>query len=235
MARKQATTLNEIGKAAAAYITRHGYKQTQMADLAKEIGVSAGTLYAYVANKEALLNLATEFLIDPRQLSDVDLPIQARSRDELVKLFVKTAEKWARWPRLSHALTEVKTDHETLRAIGDEIYSLIRQHGPAILFLDRLANELPDIASVHLDQVRGGLLRDLATLLLNAGARQGPYATAIIARAAMEGISWSAMHRLREGLTHQPTGDLTEDDIRGLASETFAHALRAALIQNQDT
>lgn len=235
MARKQVTSLAEIGDAAATYITRHGYKQTQMAGLAKEIGVSAGTLYTYVENKEALLNLATEYLVDPNALSDAKLPIQARAREELVQLFVDTAKNWAKWPTLTQALAATDASPETLRAVGKEIYRLIHKHGRVILFLDRLANELPEIAIIHLDNVRGGFLRDLVTLLLNAGSRDGPYGTAIIARAATEGISWSAMHRRREGLARQPIGDLTETEICNLASRTFAAALTAALPAQQKT
>lgn len=229
MARKQATSLVEIGDAAASYITRHGYKQTQMAGLAKEIGVSAGTLYTYVENKEALLNLATEYLVDPNALSNAELPIHARAREELVQLFVDTARNWAKWPTLTQALADADTNSETLRAIGKEVYQLIHKHWRIILFLDRLANELPEIALIHVDNVRGGFLRDVVTLLINNGSKYGPYATAIIARAATEGISWSAMHRRREGLARQPTGDLTEDEICELASRTFAAALTAAL------
>lgn len=229
MARKQATSLIEIANAAVTYITRHGYKQTQMAGLAKEIGVSAGTLYTYVENKEALLHLAAEFLIDPAPLEQASLPFKGYPRSELVEKFIKAVLDRAQWLILKNALAENRTDPETLRLIGDEVYGLIDTHGRSILFLDRLANEIPEFTSVHMDSVRGGFTGDLVMLLLKAGSKHGPYGTGIIARAATEGISWSAMHRHHEGMARQPIGDLTEADIRGLASRTFAAALRAAL------
>ncbi len=229
MARKQATSLTEIGDAAVSYITRHGYRQTQMAGLAREIGVSAGTLTTYVENKEALLHLATVFLIDPTPLARAALPFGALPRAKLVTRFAETVQERAQWPYLKQAIVENRVDQKTLRTVGAEVYGLIDTYGRSILFLDRLADELPEFTPVHVDKVRGGFMGDLVTLLLNAGSTHGIYGTAIIARAATEGISWSAMHRKREGLARLPIGDLAESDIRLLASHTFAAALTAAL------
>ena len=77
MPRKQATTLSEIAEAALNHISRHGFKQTQMSDIAKATGTSAGTLYLYVENKEALLALTSSFLLNPAELEASPLPFKA--------------------------------------------------------------------------------------------------------------------------------------------------------------
>lgn len=229
MARKQATSLTEIADKAVSYITRNGFKQTQMAGLAKEVGVSAGTLYTYVENKDALLSLATTYLLNEENLPDIPLPVRAIPTEAIIEQFIETATKWAQWPVLEQAIADADTSHETLSAVGEELYGLIRKYWRSIRLLDRLANDRADFAPVHTNQVRGGLVGDLVILLQKSGSPFDMHELGIIARAANEGVSWAAMHRHLEGEASQAVGDLSEDEICVLTSRTFAAALTAAL------
>jgi len=233
MPRKQATSLIEIADAAVSYITRFGFKQTQMAGLAKQIGVSAGTLYTYVENKDALLGLATTYLVDDKSLPQLALPVQPVPIKTLAEQFFEVAEERGHWPVLKAAIADADTTSKTLKAVGMELYGLIQANWRSILFLDRLANEMEEFAPVHANRVRGGFIGDLVSLLKVAGSPYDEFALGIIARAANEGISWSAMHRRMEGLAKQPTGDLSEEEISDLAAATFAAALAAALPANK--
>ena len=40
---------------------RRGYRQTRMADVARELGIAKGTLYLYVAGKEALFDAVVRY------------------------------------------------------------------------------------------------------------------------------------------------------------------------------
>jgi len=230
MPRKKTTTLTEISDAAITQLTCFGYRQTQMADIAKSIGISAGTLYHYVENKEAMLGLAAQRLTNDQDLEPLLLPFKSIPRNELADAFMKKASTWARWPTLKRAIENDDIAFSTLVAIGEEIYDLIARHKAAILFLDRIASELYEIAPVHVDQVRGGVVANLTDLLDAGGSsNQDRHALAIVARGALEILSWAAMHRHREGHAAQAVGSLSEDDIRGLASRAFAGALQASL------
>lgn len=229
MPRKQATNLTDIADAAVSYITRHGFQRTQMAGLGAQIGVSPGTLYTYVENKDALLGLAATYLIHKGDLPDLTLPVAAAPIATIVEEFSAAAERWAQWPVLSQAITDVDASLPALQAVGEELYGLIRQYWRSILFLDRLANEMEEFAPIHVNRVRGGFVGDLVKLLKLAGSPYDQYELGIIARAANEGVSWSAMHRHMEGKARQPIGDLSEDQISILAARTFANALSAAL------
>jgi AcrR family transcriptional regulator len=55
MARARATTIEDIRSAAAAMFERQGYRKTNLEDIAKAVGVSKPTLYAYVGSKPELL------------------------------------------------------------------------------------------------------------------------------------------------------------------------------------
>ncbi len=230
MARKQATTLTEIADAALVHISDHGLKQTQMSDIAKMLGISVGTIYLYVENKEALLALAAALLLKPETLENAHLPYKSVPRAQVGQLFMDGASEWARWPTLDQAIADKATDIETFRAVGFELYDLIAAHKRAIWFLDRLAAELAEIAPIHLNTVRGRTLDDLTSLLISSGKSSiKADGLALMARVALEQISWSAMHRHRAGLDAQPTGNLTEEDIRDLAIHAFSSTLQAAL------
>lgn len=230
MPRKQATTLSEIAEAALDHISRHGFKQTQMSDIAKAIGISAGTLYLYVENKEALLALASKFLLDPADLETSPLPFKAVSRDELATLFSETAIKLARWPLLEQAIEDKTSDPDRFKSVGYEMFDLLSANRRAIWFLDRLAFELPEFAPVQFTSVRGRTL-GLLTDLLEATGKSSipPHGLSVMARAAIETLAWSAMHRHREGLDAQPMDKLSEEFIRDLAAQAFSGTLQAAL------
>lgn len=230
MPRKQATTLSEIAEAALDHISRHGFKQTQMSDIAKAIGISAGTLYLYVENKEALLALASKFLLDPADLETSPLPFKAVSRDELATLFSETAIKLARWPLLEQAIEDKTSDPDRFKSVGYEMFDLLSANRRAIWFLDRLAFELPEFAPVQFTSVRGRTL-GLLTDLLEATGKSSipPHGLSVMARAAIETLAWSAMHRHREGLDAQPIDKLSEEFIRDLAAQAFSGTLQAAL------
>ncbi len=230
MPRKQATTLSEIAEAALDHISRHGFKQTQMSDIAKAIGISAGTLYLYVENKEALLALASTFLLDPADLEASPLPFKAVPRDELATLFSQTAIKLARWPLLEQAIADKTSDPDRFKTVGYEMFDLLSANRRAIWFLDRLAFELPEFAPVQLTSVRGRTL-GLLTHLLEATGKSSipPHGLSVMARAAIETLAWAAMHRHREGLDAQPMDKLSEEFIRDLAAQAFSGTLQAAL------
>jgi len=230
MPRKQATTITEIAEAALDHMSRHGFKQTQMSDIAKVIGISVGTLYLYVENKEALLALASTYLLGNTELEGASLPFKAIAREELATLFSETAIKLAQWPLLEQAIADKTSDPDRFRAVGFEMFDLLSENRRAIWFLDRLAFELPEFAPVQLNSVRGRTLALLADLLAATGKSSiPPDGLAVMARAAIETLAWSAMHRHREGLDAQPTGKLSEDTIRSLAAQAFSGTLQAAL------
>ena len=53
-----ADRFDRLAQAAIEVFIRHGYRRTQMSDVADVLGVAKGTLYLYVESKEALFDLA---------------------------------------------------------------------------------------------------------------------------------------------------------------------------------
>jgi AcrR family transcriptional regulator len=58
--RRPENGLDDLVHAAASVFSRQGFRRTQMADIAREVGLSAGALYGYVEGKEALFDLALQ-------------------------------------------------------------------------------------------------------------------------------------------------------------------------------
>jgi AcrR family transcriptional regulator len=78
--------------AAAKLFAEHGYDQTSVPDLARELGLATGSLYHYFGSKEQLLIEICDQLVDPlleraRELVGQDGPPKQRLRD-LVRLWV---------------------------------------------------------------------------------------------------------------------------------------------------
>jgi len=53
-----------------------GYRRTQMADIAKALGVAKGTLYLYVESKDALFDLVARCADEPSLATPSVLPIR---------------------------------------------------------------------------------------------------------------------------------------------------------------
>src|SRR6266852_8243565 len=60
MRRRPPDGLDQVIAAALRVFGEKGYRQTQMADVAREMGVAPGTLYGYVTGKEALFHLVVD-------------------------------------------------------------------------------------------------------------------------------------------------------------------------------
>src|SRR5688572_16792721 len=84
------------------FITR-GYRRTQMADVAREMGVSAGALYGYVESKEALFHLLVDRAFTGGPADPPALPVRTPAPGEtLARLRERLAMETA-LPRLAAA------------------------------------------------------------------------------------------------------------------------------------
>lgn len=127
-----------VSKATEVFISR-GFRQTLMADIAKAVGVSKGTLYLYVVSKEALFALCLREAVrdEPIPVPD-ELPVQAPPEGELTSFLaeqlssspLRTLLEAIRAPRDGEVRAE-------LRGIFGELYDLLDQNCRAIKLIDR--------------------------------------------------------------------------------------------------
>ena len=226
MRRKPAGRLQQIADVAVNVLSQQGYRLTQMADVARECGLSAGALYSYVEGKEALLHLALTCAFG-MELDDSELPYRIISPEETVNLLKREIKRSAAWPVLSEKarLPPSKLKPDDFAMIAAEMYDMMHSMRRSIWLLDRCTKDIPKIASLFLKQVKMRYIEELATLI-SAGQVQGLIrrnaAPPIAARAILEMIAWIAMHRLRDPLPLSVSDDEARQTAISLVTNTLS-------------
>ena len=124
-----------------------GYRQTQMSDVAREVGVAKGTLYGYVESKEALLTLC---LIHGDQVGPIPLPemlpVTTLAQGQLGLLIKETLGRQVALPGLIRALEVSRAEDpaaEFCEVVG-ELFDLMHANRHGIKLLDRCVDH-PEI------------------------------------------------------------------------------------------
>ncbi|NOT55902.1 MAG: TetR/AcrR family transcriptional regulator [Deltaproteobacteria bacterium] len=178
-----------------------GYRRTQMDDVAAALGVAKGTLYLYVASKEALFDLVIRHADEDSPfpaLAHLPLPTPA---PEATLAYVR--ERLARnqtLPTLTAALARQRvTDARAeLALILEELYDTLARNRHGIKLLDRSAHDQPELAALWFDSARGGLIATFTHYLKTRMDRKRlrPVSDAAVgARLIIEAIAFWAVHR----------------------------------------
>ncbi len=217
--------LAAVAEAAHRRFSRFGYRQTQMADIAKAAGVSAAALYTYAENKDALLYLAYLSATD-RPMPDEPLPIRARPRGTIAEMGAKDVERIAKWPRLRAAAEGPDVPSLVqLVEVGEEIYDMQAKNRRAIWLLDRMSVDMEDMGELHAARGHGMFQRLLMAVIAKAPAPG--IVPDVAARDVIELMAWPSMHRHRDAWL---TSEGPEDAIRATATRQFAGALAAVMV-----
>lgn len=192
----------DLIRCATAVFCEKGYRQTQMADIAKAMGVAPGTLYLYVEGKEALFDLVVHHGVESgSQELPQSFPIPNPRVGETLNYVRKILKKEAQWPRLKAALRAPRAEEprSELLIVVQEVYSLITRNRWRLILLSRAAMEFPGLAELFFQQLRKPLLSDLANYIRSrADAGQfvsfgDPNVAAVFLN---ETIAWAAMNRM---------------------------------------
>ncbi len=210
MRRKQPARLNAIATAALAVFTRDGFASAQVADIAREAGLSVGTLYLYADGKQALFELALAAAVPGadvgRDVKAAALPLRARGMPAAAARLDAAMHRHAHWPVLRAALranTAPRDAEAEIAAVVRELFDLLTGGRVMIWLLDRCAWELPQLREVYLDRVRAPYFADLERYVRRRQrlpARDRSKHPAAVGRAVVEMVAWMAMHRIREPL-----------------------------------
>ena len=181
--------LEEIADAAVGSFTERGFSTVQVAQIAARAGVSPGTIYLYVPNKEALFFLAL------RRSLGLALPDGCRDAplsEEAIAGFLAPSGKAA---DLNAALERL----EPLGSVLDLAYAELWRLGPGIRLIEACARDWPALARIFYESTRTGFVERLARYLRrgeDAGiVRPIPFPD-VSARLIVETLAWFTMHRL---------------------------------------
>ena len=201
MRRRPPDRVQQIVDASLRVFGEKGFRRTQMADVARTMGVSPGTLYNYVAGKEALFYLMIDrACLDEPAPDTPKFPLPAPSPGAIIQRLRERLRADVKLPTLETALarsTGGDVRRELARIVG-ELYTLIDRRWPAIVALERSAPDLPELARVFYVEMRRGLfarLHEYLTIRIRQGRLRAvphPHGTA---RLILEAVADFAMHR----------------------------------------
>jgi AcrR family transcriptional regulator len=189
---------------AARVFVRHGYRRTQMQDVANELGLAKGTLYLYAGGKEALFAAALRYADGIEVVPDTgDLPLPTPVPGELADLVAGRLAAELPELALTRALDGVSRPATPTEAAAElshivvDLYRRLARHRVAIKLVDRCAAELPELGSVWQDSGRGAQMSAMEQYLREreaAGLLTVPGSLPVAARTAVELCVLWAVH-----------------------------------------
>lgn len=183
----------------------HGYRRTQVQDVADALGLAKGTLYGYAQGKAALFAAAVRYADGNEPLPEpAVLPVAAPAVGEIASLVAERLEAGTVDMRLVQALTDplpadaAPADHSAeLTGIVTDLYARLARHRVAIKLVDRCAPELPDLAAVWFGAGRNAHVGGVEEYLLrrqHAGTLDLPGPAPLVARTVVELCVLWAVH-----------------------------------------
>jgi len=210
--------------------TTRGYRRTQMADVAREMGVSPGTLYNYVESKEALFHLLIERAFHKgHSVPPANLPLPTPPPEATLQLLRERLATEATFPRLDAALARQRVTNvrAELEGVVRELYSLVAGNYHASALIERSALDWPELAAVWFGELRRSILQRL-TQYLERRIERGHFRPVpdapTAARLILEVVAWFAWHR------HEDVFSQIDDK---LAEETTVHFVVSTLLREE--
>lgn len=220
MRRRDPQRLPTIAAAALTVFSRRGFVQAQMSEVAAEAGVSVGTLYNHVENKEALLLVSV--LSAFGDLDAAELPYRVADRATMVEQLRAAVRREVRIPTLDAQDPLLRPSRREAQRVIGELYDLLSATRHVADAFERCAAEAPDLAEVFYVEARGRLLQQLTQYLDRYAPRHG--ATGVVpaagvARHIVETVTWLARHR-----HHDQTWTIDDAQARQLAIDLLTSA-----------
>jgi len=181
-----------------------GYERTQMADVARVLGVAPGTLYRYVESKEALFHLVIDRALREGPLPEPEqLPLPTPSPGATERRLRQRIAEAIEFPRLEQALERKRTSdpRRELEGVVREFYKRSAELRLGADLIERSAHERPELAKLWLREARKAVFERL-TLYVSRRVEQGHFRRvpdpAVATRLIVETVSWFARHRHRD-------------------------------------
>lgn len=193
--------LEQLVEGALRVFVTQGYARTQMADVAAALGVAKGTLYLYVASKEALFDTVARLADAERPFATRPaLPIPTPALGATLSYVQDRLAQTQVPPALAKALSRARVGNPRaeVETIIGQLYDTFASNRNGIKLLDSSARDYPELAALWFDGARGGLLV-LLTKYLDDRVRSRKLRrfpdSSIVARLIVETTVYWAVHR----------------------------------------
>jgi AcrR family transcriptional regulator len=221
-ARDQDRFAQLVGAATRLFIEQ-GYRRTQIEDIAHAMGLAKGTVYLYVASKEALFDLVLR-CADRDPVTPKTLPVPTPQAEATFEVVRSALAERARFPLLFEALGRENAGRvrEELEGILGELYDVMFSNRTGLKLIDRCAQDFPELAALWRKGGREGLLGLLGSYLERRREHLRPFGEpAIAARIVIEMTVLWAVHRHWDPWPQE----MDESLCRRMVIETLLHGL----------
>jgi AcrR family transcriptional regulator len=220
----------DVARAACRVFIEKGYRRTLMTDVAGELGLSNGSVYAAVDSKEALFHLALLYASRSEVLDELTLPHHAGLNDSL-----QLVEQWSavpRMPLLDEARQRATVDdvRAEFGAIVDERYDYTATHRRLFALIEQSAVDLPELSDLYFRRGRRalhGAFTDYLEKRIGAGALRPVPDVPTASRFVIESITWFAWHRKGDPDSAMIDDDVAKLTVRALLLAAFEVEARA--------
>lgn len=214
--------LERLIAAGAVVFARHGYRRTQMTDVAREAGVSPGNLYNYVESKDALFYLVLRRVFGERtEDQPLELPVTGASVTMTAQWMDERLDFKTDFPLLERVLARPRTTDKRAQpeAIVGELFDVLSRVRLGVDMIERSIDDLPELAAVF-GRVREELLSRYERYVRIRRVAD----PATVARLIVELCSWAADRR-----HHDPhAGGISDATARRAVCTFVASALASA-------
>lgn len=223
--------LVDVADAGLRVFSERGFRDAQMVDVAREAGIALGTLYGYVASKDALFALVVDHTFGVVD-TDAALPLPTPDRDELLVRVARRLDVTRGLPVLDAAAKRRRTHDAAaeLSSVLDELWDATVRTRFVADMIERSAREWPELRRLFYEGIRRDIFDVLARYIArraSSGAFRPVTDPDIAARVVIEAVTWFARHR------HSDPDSADVDDLR--ARRTVLPMLAAALLREGDT
>jgi AcrR family transcriptional regulator len=213
--------LEDLIRAGAAVFSRRGYRRTQMAEVAREMGVSPGNLYNYVEGKDALFYLVLRRGFGERPGEEPpELPVTGASVEVTSNWVSRRLDFVSDFPELEAAFarTHPSDPRAEAEAVVGELYDVLIRVRLGVDMIERSIEDVPELARIFAG-VRRELFDRYERYLRQraaAGAIRVEHPQAV-AHLIVELCSWAARRR-----PHDPDATQISDAVARQAVCRFA-------------
>jgi AcrR family transcriptional regulator len=193
--------LRELVNCATRTFIEKGYKNAQMDDVAKRLGVAKGTLYVYVDSKDALFDLVVRCADREELFAEVPrLPIPTPKRGATIAYVRHRLAENQTLLTLATALSRTRgaAPRGEFEKIVSELYDTVERNRYGLKLLDRTAQDQPELAALWFEGARDGLLAALSEYLkreIRRGTIKEIPDASVAARFIIETVVFWGVHR----------------------------------------
>lgn len=208
--------LRDLAQAASGVFLAKGYRQAQVADVARAMGISPGAVYLYAESKEALFDLAVRSSLSPGLLdAGCDLPVATPPEGGTLAFIEAALRTETRFPALKRALRSPAADpSRELEEVVRELFRKTSARWLALKLLERCATDWPALAELWFGDHRLRLIRQLVRYLesrMRTGRLRASPGPAAAARLILEMVAAFAVHCRLDPFTTAIDQTLAED------------------------